>query len=50
MATHSSTLTWEIPWMEELVGDSPWSHKESNTTEQLHLLTYLAGDWEMGGK
>jgi len=23
MATHSSTLSWTIPWMEELVGSSP---------------------------
>ena len=25
MATHSSILTWEIPWTEELAG---YSHKE----------------------
>ena len=24
MAPHSSTLAWKIPWMEELVGCSPW--------------------------
>ena len=24
MATHSSTLAWKIPWMEKLVGYSPW--------------------------
>ena len=30
MATHSSNLTWEIPWTEE---PSPGSHKELNTTE-----------------
>ena len=24
MATHSSILTWEIPWSEELVGYSLW--------------------------
>ena len=28
MATHSSTLAREIPWTEELVGYSPWGHKE----------------------
>ena len=28
---HSSTLAWEIPWMEELVGCSPWGHEESDT-------------------
>ena len=24
MAAHSSTLAWEIPWTEGLVGYSPW--------------------------
>ena len=34
MATHSSTLTWNIPWTEEPGGlYSPWGHKESDTTE-----------------
>ena len=34
MATHSSNLAWKIPWAEELDGlYSPWSHKESDTTE-----------------
>ena len=33
MATNSSTLAWKIPWTEELVGYSPWGHKESDTTE-----------------
>ena len=37
MAPHSSTLAWKIPWMEELVGCSPCSHKELDTTEQLHF-------------
>jgi len=29
MATHSSTVAWEIPWIEEprLVGYSPLGHK-----------------------
>ena len=44
MATHSSILAWKIPWMRSLVGYSPWGHKESDTTEQLHLLTYLRTD------
>ena len=36
MATHSSTLTWTIPWTERsLVGYSPWGHKESDMTDQL---------------
>ena len=37
MAPHSSTLAWKIPWMEEC-GYSPWGGKESDTTEQLHLV------------
>ena len=37
MATHSSILAWEISWTEEPVGYSPWGHKESDMTEQLHL-------------
>ena len=34
MATHSSTLAWKIP-RRSLVGCSPWSHEESDTTERL---------------
>ena len=36
MATHSSILTWRIPWTEE-PGElySPWGLKESDTSEQL---------------
>ena len=33
IAAHSSSLTWEIPWSEELAGYSPWGHKESDATE-----------------
>ena len=29
MATHSSVLTWRIPWTE----DSPWGRKELDMTE-----------------
>ena len=32
VATHSSTLAWKIPWMEE-----PWGRQESDTTERLHF-------------
>jgi len=28
MATHSSILTWRIPWTEEAGGYSPWGCKE----------------------
>ena len=41
MATHSSVLTWRIPWQRGLVGYSLWSCKESDTTKQLrHTLTW----------
>ena len=33
MATHSRIIAWKIPWTEEP------SHKESDTTEQLHFLS-----------
>ena len=38
MATHSSILTWKIPWAEEPGIYSPWGLKESDTTERLHSL------------
>ena len=45
MAPHSSTLAWKIPWVEELVGCSPWGHEELDTTERpnnvLVLLTKI---------
>ena len=39
MAIHSSTLAWKISWTESLVDCSPWSRKESDTTEQLHFTS-----------
>ena len=33
MATHSSVLTWRIPWTEELGANSPQGHTESDMTE-----------------
>ena len=34
MATHSSILAWRIPWTEEPGRlQSPWDHKELDTTE-----------------
>ena len=45
MATHSSTLAWEIPWTEEPRRlYSPWSHKELGMTYRLsnnNVLMYI---------
>ena len=45
MATHSSVLAWRSAHgQRSLAGYSPWGHKESDTTEQLHfhfLLSYI---------
>ena len=35
MATHSSILSWRIPWMEKPEGYSPWGRKDSDMTEGL---------------
>ena len=32
-AIQSFNLAWRISWAEEAGGHSPWSHKESDTTE-----------------
>ena len=39
ISTNSSNLALKIPWTEE-PGCSPWSHKESGTTEWLATHTY----------
>ena len=41
MATHSSIPDWEVPWTEEPCRLSPWSLKESDTTERLTLVCVL---------
>ena len=41
MAMHSSTIAWKSHGQRSLVGYGPWGHKESDTTERLHLLTDL---------
>ena len=42
VATHSSTLAWEIPWTEEPHRlQSMGSQKEPDTTEQLHFLPFF---------
>ena len=39
MATHSSTLAWRIPWMEEPGGlYSPWDRKEMDMAKRLQFL------------
>ena len=38
LTTHSSILSWRIPWTKELHGYSPWGHKESDIAEQLTPL------------
>ena len=42
MATHSSTLVWEIPWTEERGRLHPRGHKESDMTERLHFTSLIA--------
>ena len=37
MATHSSILTWKIPWTEEPGGLQSMGCKESDTTEHSHM-------------
>ena len=37
MATHSSTLGWKIPWVEEPGRLQSMGSKESDTTERLHF-------------
>ena len=40
MATHSSILTWRVPWTEEPgTLQSIWSPKELNPSEQLSFFT-----------
>ena len=50
MAPHSSTLAWEIPWMEEPGGLHPWGLKESDTTERLHFHFSLSCTRKGNGK
>ena len=49
MAPHSNTLAWKIPWMEDLVGCSPWGFEESDTTERLHFHFSLSCTGEGNG-
>ena len=40
-ATHSSILTWKIPWTEEPGNYSPWGCKESDMTKWLSTVIML---------
>ena len=42
MATHSSTLAWQIPWMEEPGRLQSMGLWESDTTERLHFQFSLS--------
>ena len=48
MATHSSTLAWEIPWTEE-PGGLQSSGEELDTTERLHFHFSLSCTGEGNG-
>ena len=41
MATHSSTLAWKIPWMEEPGRLQSMGWQRVGTTEQLHFHFFL---------
>ena len=43
MAIYCSTLAWTIPWMESLIGYSPWGRKESDMTERPHFHFHIQG-------
>ena len=38
MATHSSILSWRIPWTEEPGGLHPWVHKELDMTKHTCIV------------
>ena len=41
MATHSSILAGKSPGQKNVAGNSPWGHKELDTTERLtHTIFY----------
>ena len=51
MATHSSILAWEIPWIEEPGGLLSVGLQESDTTEGLTILSKRLDDIErLNGK
>ena len=49
MASHSSTLAWKTPWMEEPGGLQSMGSLESDTTERLHFHFSLSCTGEGNG-
>ena len=49
MATHSSTLAWRIPWMEEPCGLQSMGLRRVDTTERLHFHFSLSCTGEGNG-
>ena len=47
MATHSSTLAWKIPWVEEPRRLSPWGHKDSNRLSEFTFTFKRQKAYEM---
>ena len=45
MATHSNTLAWKIPWMEEPGRLQSMGHKQLDMTEQLHFFSFYSSFW-----
>ena len=45
MATHSSTLAWKIPWMEEPGGLQSMGRYELDMTERLHFHFFTFMHW-----
>ena len=41
MAPHSSTLAWQIPWMEDLVGCSPWGLEEWDRLSDFTFISHF---------
>ena len=48
MATHSSMLTWRIPWTEEPRGLQSMGSQRVDTTERLTLLLHFSEEIEGG--
>ena len=40
MTTHFSILAWRVPWTEEPGRQQSWGHKELDTIEHVHSLTF----------